>query len=331
MGGGSARFSLYLSPLTLLPPHPPHPTPPQVRKSEKDPEWDYDPALARRNIHVKRFVDVPMADVEMIFPNKSIWLKPLLLIQLVVTIVGGIIAAIASLQSESGVSPKLMLAALTLVGGRAAAVYSQAAAARQAVADAITRRLYDSTLGAQEADILLLLDEMADQHTKEAFLSYFMLLAKGGGLTKDGLDGAVERYLARTYNETIDFALERALPALLRDGLIEQERGTVKLRAAPLSHAARALADRWAASLDPAGLTDDGGSALAMLTGGGKAAATMAGGAVGAVGAAGANVFTGLGRGLGLAKEPVSAPAEEARPVKSAKPFKGLFKTKKAE
>ena len=145
-----------------LPPHPPQPFP-QVRKTEKDPEWDYDPALARRNIHVKRFIDVPMADVEMIFPDKSIWLKPVLLIQLVVTIVGGIVAAIASLRSESGVSPKLLLAALTLVGGRAAAVYSQAAAARQAVADAITRRLYDSTMGAQEADILLLLDEMADQ------------------------------------------------------------------------------------------------------------------------------------------------------------------------
>ena len=269
-----------------------------------------------------------MADVEMVFPDTSVWLKPVLLIQLVVTIVGGIIAAIASLQSESGVSPKLLLAALTLVGGRAAAVYSQAAAARQAVADAIMRRLYDSTLGAQEADILLLLDEMADQHTKEAFLSYFMLLTKGGGLTKDGLDVAVERYLARTYNETIDFALERALPALLRDGLIEQERGTGKLSAAPLGHAARALADRWAAALDPAGLSDDGGSALAMLTGGPKAAAKMAGGAVGAVGAAGAAVFTGLGRGLGLAKESAD---DDAWPVKSAKPFKGLFKAKKAE
>lgn len=149
-----------------------------MRASEKEPEWDYDPASARRNIHVKRFVDVPAADVEMVFPDKTVWLKPLLLIQLAVTIVGGVVAAAASLRGGN-VDAKILLAALALVGGRAAAVYSQAAAARQAVADAMTKRLYDSTVAAQDADVLLLLDEMADQHVKEAFLAYFMLLAKG--------------------------------------------------------------------------------------------------------------------------------------------------------
>ena len=30
-------------------------------------------------------------------------------------------------------------------------------------------------------------------------------------MTKDGLDGAIERYLARTFGERVDFALERGL------------------------------------------------------------------------------------------------------------------------
>ena len=74
----------------------------QVRKTEKDPEFDFDPARARRNVNVKRFADVPMADAEMIFPDKTIWLKPILLLQLVATLVGGFVAAWAALKSSSG-------------------------------------------------------------------------------------------------------------------------------------------------------------------------------------------------------------------------------------
>jgi hypothetical protein len=168
-----------------------------------------------------------------------------------------------------------------------------------------------------------------------------MLLAKGGGLTKDGLDGAVERYLARTYAEKVDFALERALPALQRDGLIRADPRTGTLSAAPLPAAAAALADRWAAAL-AGSLNDDGGSALAMLTGGGKAAAGAAAGAVGAVGAAGAAVLGGVGtglaavgKGLGLAPKKADSAASEAASGasagergRSASKFKRMFEPK---
>lgn len=157
----------------------------QVRKSEKDPEFDYVPARARRNVHVKRFADVPMADAEMIFPDKTIWLKPILLIQLFAAIIGGFVAAWAALKPSSSSgggggaeedpaakakrSLSVAVAALSLVGGRAAQVYSQAQAARQAVQDAITRRLYDTTVDSQESDVLFLLEEMAGQHVKVSF------------------------------------------------------------------------------------------------------------------------------------------------------------------
>ena len=48
----------------------------------------------KRNIHIKRFVDVPLADLEMIFPDKRVYLKPLLLIQLFITILIGTISLI---------------------------------------------------------------------------------------------------------------------------------------------------------------------------------------------------------------------------------------------
>ena len=48
--------------------------------------------LAKRNIHVKRFSSIPMADAEMIFPDKRVYVKPLTLIILFSTIVMGLVA-----------------------------------------------------------------------------------------------------------------------------------------------------------------------------------------------------------------------------------------------
>jgi Protein of unknown function (DUF3754) len=54
-------------------------------------------ALERRNIHIKRFEEIPIADTELIFPDKTIFLKPLTILQLAVTLIGGLVAAFATL------------------------------------------------------------------------------------------------------------------------------------------------------------------------------------------------------------------------------------------
>ena len=295
--------------------------PVQVRKREKDPVWDYDASVAARNIHVKRFVDVPMADVEMIFPDKTVWLKPVLLMQLAATLVGGLVAAVAMLRPKKGgpaapgadpaaaaesaaaatrASLQVAVAALTLVGGRAAAVYGQAAAARQAVADAMTERLYDTTMDAQEADLAYLAEEMAGAHVKEAALAYFMLLAKRQPMSGAALDAAIERYLARTFGERVDFAIEASLPRLVADGLVVAVKsgaaggppGPRLYAAVPLAEAARVLAAKWAAAGEA---PDDGGAgAMALFTKAGAGVSGVAGGGAAAVGRGAAAVGRGL-------------------------------------
>lgn len=54
-------------------------------------------AMAQRNIVVKSFCDIPMADVEMIFPEKKVYIKPFILIQLVVTIALAIFTIVSTL------------------------------------------------------------------------------------------------------------------------------------------------------------------------------------------------------------------------------------------
>ena len=52
-----------------------------------------------RNIHIKRFQDIPIADMEMMFPDKKVFLKPLLLVQLLITVVIGIISVFVTILS----------------------------------------------------------------------------------------------------------------------------------------------------------------------------------------------------------------------------------------
>ena len=58
-------------------------------------------ALAKRNIFIKSFTDVPMADVELIFPDKKVFIKAVSKIQLAVTVVVALVGAMASLIGVS--------------------------------------------------------------------------------------------------------------------------------------------------------------------------------------------------------------------------------------
>lgn len=74
--------------------------------------------MAQRNLVVKSFCDIPMADVEMIFPEKKVYIKPFILIQLVVTVALAIFTIISTLVQVCNAS-----AALPLVGALTVAMF----------------------------------------------------------------------------------------------------------------------------------------------------------------------------------------------------------------
>ena len=66
--------------------------------------------MAQRNIVVKSFCDIPMADLEMIFPEKKVYIKPFILIQLVVTIALAIFTIVSTLfQVRTASAPTIVL------------------------------------------------------------------------------------------------------------------------------------------------------------------------------------------------------------------------------
>ena len=49
-------------------------------------------AIAARNIHLKRFQSIPLADLELVLPEKTVFVPPTTLLQLIVTAILGLVA-----------------------------------------------------------------------------------------------------------------------------------------------------------------------------------------------------------------------------------------------
>jgi len=203
--------------------------------------------LNRRNIHIKYFHDIPMADIEAIFPDKIVYSKTISRISMVVQAVIAFVAAIATMWQAGALSLQTIWSVLTLVGVRAGQMYSRMQFERSRVMQEMVNILYDKMLDAQEGVLSMLLEDMAEQQLKEAMLAYTLLLTDKVNMTAKALDDRCEKYLEHTYACRIDFAVEDALPQLVEWGLVTADKTAhpYVYRAVSVDKAHKALTDLW--------------------------------------------------------------------------------------
>ncbi|GMH33630.1 hypothetical protein BSKO_01464 [Bryopsis sp. KO-2023] len=201
-------------------------------------------SLAKRNIFIKLFEDIPMADLELIFPEKRVFITPLTLIQLGITVVIAIITAITTLMGTD-LAMAVVLPALAIVLGRVAQVYSQLEQERAQMTTTMATMLYNKTRDSQEGAVFTLLDEMAEQHFKEAVMAYALLLLSKDPLDQATLDDECETFLEEHFGVKIDFAIEGSLPRLVTDGLVEVDERTGGLTPVDLDTAVEILTEKW--------------------------------------------------------------------------------------
>ena len=60
-----------------------------------------DPAFLARNMVIKRFASIPIADLELVFPDKKVYMPPQVLVNMAVTVIGAVIAVITALKGVS--------------------------------------------------------------------------------------------------------------------------------------------------------------------------------------------------------------------------------------
>lgn len=66
---------------------------PPLNDQQKEELTPLEQDLRKRNICIKRLFNIPMADMEIIFPDRKLHLQPITIVQLVVNLIAGVVAA----------------------------------------------------------------------------------------------------------------------------------------------------------------------------------------------------------------------------------------------
>eukprot|EP00879_Flechtneria_rotunda_P009320 GHRR01009757.1.p1 GENE.GHRR01009757.1~~GHRR01009757.1.p1 ORF type:complete len:399 (+),score=148.54 GHRR01009757.1:1103-2299(+) len=289
--------------------------------------------LSHRNIHIKVFGETPMADVEMIFPEKHVRIKPFQLVNLMVTVITALITGLlVLLKAGSNINMNILWTAASLVLTRCFTVYNTAQTQRTLLQQQMTSALYDKMQDSQEGVVSVIVEEMADQQLKQMLVAYMLLIIKDRPLTHQDLDVACEEFLYKDFDHAIDYELASALPRLKSWRLVH-ENAQGKLQALPMREAIALLESAWSTAYKFVGQGSHEVLTIDMITGAHsvfaegirhhlirqQAAATGAesdshlGGKLVGKGAhsvsAGVSAVThGIGSGLGKAKDLVKMP-----------------------
>lgn len=212
---------------------------------------------------LKLFRNVPAADLEMLFPNTEVRMKPIdMLLIGVPAAVGGVVVLATKLlgtllllgslfafwlglRDDEVVLDQTALVALAVgLGTLAVFVWKQVnrfKTRKIRFLKALTENLYFKNLDNHAGVFHRLLDEAEEEECKEAVLAYWFLLTAGQPLTSGEVDHGVEAWLRERAGCDVDFEIEDATGKLVRLGLVTREGD--RWQAVPLAQA-KALLDR---------------------------------------------------------------------------------------
>ncbi|AQP99146.1 hypothetical protein B0W48_04580 [Pseudoalteromonas aliena] len=214
---------------------------------------------------VKLFQNVPKADLEMLFPNSEVRMRPIDKIIIGSSaLVGGAVVLITKL----GASIVLLLALFAFWGGfRSEAVamtqqhfitfaigmgvfgsfifkeWSKFKNRKIKFMKALSDNLYFKNLDNNAGVFHTLIDAAEEEDIKEALLAYTFLLKSESGLTAQTLDEKIEHWFKSKYQCDLDFEISDALEKLVRMRLVTCTSDVYS--AINLEHAKAILDERW--------------------------------------------------------------------------------------
>lgn len=212
---------------------------------------------------LKLFEQIPVADLEMLFPNSEVRMRTLDQLVLGVPALLGVFGIIAQLSAAALFVVGLTLSLVGLADKPAtvtqaqlvafgAAVFTVAIFASRQLArfrfkklqflKTLTENLYYRNLDNNAGVIHHLVDSAEEEEGKEAILGYAFLLAHGPA-TMPELDARIEAWLKDQLGKPVDFEVDDAIAKLERFGLVTRE--AERFAAVPIDQAMSALGKRW--------------------------------------------------------------------------------------
>jgi uncharacterized protein DUF3754 len=215
---------------------------------------------------IKLFQNVPRADLEMLFPNAQVRMRPIdkLLIGVPAAVSGAIVIATKLIAA---VIPVLLLlgfwvglrrepvelnqgqlvalgAALMAFGGFVVRQFTKFKTRKIQFMKALSENLYFRNLDNDAGVFHHLLDAAEEEEVKEAVLAYHFLRTATGPLTAAELDGRIEEWFTRRWDASFDFEVDDGVAKLRRLRLVDDD-GQGRLVAVRLDEAKRRLDEIW--------------------------------------------------------------------------------------
>ncbi len=192
-------------------------------------------------IVIKLFRDIPMADLEVVFPEKRLSMKAVDLIKLACTGMVGL-GLVALKLLTAALNPVLAIGMIATLLGYIIRITFGYKQSKERYHSLVTQSLYHKSLDSDRGVIYALIDAVERQEVKEMVLAYFFLW-QNGTKTQAELDAICERFLHEAFDVAVDFEVDDALAKLVDMGLVVKDHDTYTAR--DLGAALERLDQRW--------------------------------------------------------------------------------------
>lgn len=172
-----------------------------------------------RNIHIKHFKNIPMADMELVLPEKkNPSLTPMDWVKFLISAVLSLVALKGSLEMPQA-DVWVAFAILSGLVGYCAKIYFTFQQSMATYQNLITKSMYDKQLDSDKGTLLHLCDDVIQQEVKEVIISLFILMEQGKASIQD-LDYRCEELLESEFGEKCNFDVVDAVSKLEGLGIV---------------------------------------------------------------------------------------------------------------
>ncbi|KAF6169758.1 hypothetical protein GIB67_004150 [Kingdonia uniflora] len=175
-----------------------------------------------RGIFVKHFRNIPMADMEIVLPEKkNPSLTPMDWAQFLISAIIGLVTLVSSLERPKA-DVWVIIALLSGLIGYCGKIYFTFQQRMATYQNLITKSMYDKQLDSGRGTLLHLCDDVIQQEVKEVTISFFILMEQGKA-TRDDLDRRCEDLIVEEFGEKCNFDVDDAVHKLEKLGIVTRD------------------------------------------------------------------------------------------------------------
>uniref|UniRef100_M8BFS0 Aminopeptidase n=1 Tax=Aegilops tauschii TaxID=37682 RepID=M8BFS0_AEGTA len=187
----------------------------ELRRASKETKKD-------RGIFVKHFKNIPMADMELVLPEKkNPSLTPMDWVLFLISAVLGLVTLVGSLEMPKA-DIWVVTAIVSGLVGYCAKTYFTFQANMVTYQNLITKSMYDKQLDSGKGTLLHLCDDVIQQEVKEVIVSYYILMEQGKATIQD-LDSRCEQLIKEEFGVECNFDVVDAVKKLEKLGIVSRD------------------------------------------------------------------------------------------------------------